>query len=109
MPPPLYVPTGSMRGARRSLDVERSARAVALDSGWAVSTSADDQQSRWDPAPFILLNLMVSFQAAYTGPQPVLLCPDLNWRVINASTFASAFSLTVAARSDLSLPAVTRA
>ncbi|HLZ31159.1 MAG TPA: DUF1003 domain-containing protein [Chloroflexota bacterium] len=22
----------------------------------------------WDPAPFILLNLMLSFQAAYTGP-----------------------------------------
>lgn len=23
---------------------------------------------KWDPAPFILLNLMLSFQAAYTGP-----------------------------------------
>ena len=23
---------------------------------------------RWDPMPFILLNLMLSFQAAYTGP-----------------------------------------
>ena len=23
---------------------------------------------RWDPYPFILLNLMLSFQAAYTGP-----------------------------------------
>src|SRR5258708_4775990 len=27
---------------------------------------------RWDPYPFILLNLMVSVQAAYTGPVPLL-------------------------------------
>ena len=26
------------------------------------------QVVRWDPFPFILLNLMLSFQAAYTGP-----------------------------------------
>ena len=26
------------------------------------------QQSAWDPYPFILLNLLLSFQAAYTAP-----------------------------------------
>ena len=27
-----------------------------------------DRKEAWDPYPFILLNLMLSFQAAYTGP-----------------------------------------
>ena len=27
-----------------------------------------DRREAWDPYPFILLNLMLSFQAAYTGP-----------------------------------------
>jgi uncharacterized membrane protein len=35
---------------------------VALAANWLVSGKP------WDPYPFILLNLVLSFQAAYTGP-----------------------------------------
>ncbi len=34
---------------------------------WIVSNSIWGQQA-WDPYPFILLNLLLSFQAAYTAP-----------------------------------------
>lgn len=35
---------------------------IALNVAWLAN------QSRWDPYPFILLNLMLSFQAAYASP-----------------------------------------
>jgi uncharacterized membrane protein len=35
---------------------------VVLAAGWWMS------EKPWDPYPFILLNLVLSFQAAYTGP-----------------------------------------
>ncbi len=35
---------------------------VVLAAGWWAS------EKPWDPYPFILLNLVLSFQAAYTGP-----------------------------------------
>jgi uncharacterized membrane protein len=38
----------------------------ALILGWITYNSATS--SPWDPYPFILLNLMLSFQAAYTAP-----------------------------------------
>ena len=36
-------------------------------SAWIVYNSLDNNNG-WDPYPFILLNLMLSFQAAYTAP-----------------------------------------
>ena len=35
--------------------------------GWIIYNSLSDGNT-WDPYPFILLNLMLSFQAAYTAP-----------------------------------------
>lgn len=35
---------------------------IAVNLGWLLHLRA------WDPYPFILLNLILSFQAAYTGP-----------------------------------------
>src|SRR5579859_1995588 len=39
-----------------------------LLAGWIVFNTYALVVVHWDPAPFILLNLMLSFQAAYTGP-----------------------------------------
>jgi uncharacterized membrane protein len=35
--------------------------------GWIIYNSTSNE-STWDPYPYILLNLMLSFQAAYTAP-----------------------------------------
>lgn len=35
---------------------------------WIVLNIINAVKGHWDPYPFILLNLMLSFQAAYTGP-----------------------------------------
>ena len=35
--------------------------------GWIIYNSVNNSNT-WDPYPFILLNLMLSFQAAYTAP-----------------------------------------
>ncbi len=35
---------------------------------WIILNVTLPKTKRWDPYPFILLNLMLSFQAAYTGP-----------------------------------------
>src|ERR1700724_1974573 len=40
----------------------------ALLAAWIVFNTYALFLEHWDPAPFILLNLMLSFQAAYTGP-----------------------------------------
>src|ERR1700724_1676879 len=40
----------------------------ALLAAWIIFNTYGLFVARWDPAPFILLNLMLSFQAAYTGP-----------------------------------------
>ena len=40
----------------------------ALLAAWIVFNTYALVLEHWDPAPFILLNLMLSFQAAYTGP-----------------------------------------
>jgi uncharacterized membrane protein len=40
----------------------------ALLAAWIVFNTYGLFVEHWDPAPFILLNLMLSFQAAYTGP-----------------------------------------
>jgi uncharacterized membrane protein len=39
-----------------------------LLAAWIVFNTYALFIEHWDPAPFILLNLMLSFQAAYTGP-----------------------------------------
>ena len=39
-----------------------------LLAAWILLNSLAFFVWKWDPAPFILLNLMLSFQAAYTGP-----------------------------------------
>jgi uncharacterized membrane protein len=39
-----------------------------LLAAWIVFNTYALVLQHWDPAPFILLNLMLSFQAAYTGP-----------------------------------------
>lgn len=40
----------------------------ALLAAWIIFNTYALFLEHWDPAPFILLNLMLSFQAAYTGP-----------------------------------------
>lgn len=40
----------------------------ALLTCWIILNIVGIYGFRWDPMPFILLNLMLSFQAAYTGP-----------------------------------------
>jgi uncharacterized membrane protein len=40
----------------------------ALLAAWIIFNTYALVLEHWDPAPFILLNLMLSFQAAYTGP-----------------------------------------
>src|SRR3982074_3049322 len=39
-----------------------------LLAAWIIFNTYALVLQHWDPAPFILLNLMLSFQAAYTGP-----------------------------------------
>jgi uncharacterized membrane protein len=39
-----------------------------LLAAWIIFNTYALILEHWDPAPFILLNLMLSFQAAYTGP-----------------------------------------
>jgi uncharacterized membrane protein len=39
-----------------------------LLAAWIIFNTYALLFEHWDPAPFILLNLMLSFQAAYTGP-----------------------------------------
>src|SRR5438105_204368 len=39
-----------------------------LFNGWLLVSYHLGHVKVWDPYPFILLNLMLSFQAAYTGP-----------------------------------------
>jgi len=41
---------------------------IALNVWLAIAIHRGGQTHPWDPYPFILLNLMLSFQAAYTGP-----------------------------------------
>jgi len=68
MPPPMT------RGQRLADGVARvvgSWRFIGIQSAiivaWIVVNQLHPQQS-WDPYPFILLNLVLSFQAAYTAP-----------------------------------------
>jgi len=69
-PPPEAPPTFADRAADAVATVVGSWRFVIIQSalllGWLVYNSASGRPV--DPYPFILLNLMLSFQAAYTAP-----------------------------------------
>ena len=41
---------------------------MAVNAWLAVQVMRPGGMKAWDPYPFILLNLVLSFQAAYTGP-----------------------------------------
>lgn len=40
----------------------------AILMSWLIANLVISEANRWDPYPFILLNLFLSFQAAYTAP-----------------------------------------
>lgn len=70
-PPEIAAPKSfADRAADAVADVVGSWRFIVIQStlllGWLVFNSLSE--ARVDPYPFILLNLMLSFQAAYTAP-----------------------------------------
>jgi uncharacterized membrane protein len=64
--------TLGQRTAEQMARVIGSWRFLIIQSGllaaWIIFNTYALVLEHWDPAPFILLNLMLSFQAAYTGP-----------------------------------------
>jgi uncharacterized membrane protein len=74
VPPEHFTPTPPTRGQRLADTVAAtigSWRFIAIQSmaiaAW-ITGNALAGSSAWDPYPFILLNLLLSFQAAYTAP-----------------------------------------
>ena len=69
-PPEVPVSAGA-RAADRVAAIIGSWRFIGIQSAilgvWIV-LNAIGWRERWDPYPFILLNLMLSFQAAYSAP-----------------------------------------
>ena len=67
----LPQPTAGQKCADAVAAMVGSWRFIVLQSvliaGWIVG-NAINGPSAWDPYPFILLNLLLSFQAAYTAP-----------------------------------------
>ncbi|WP_233130236.1 DUF1003 domain-containing protein [Synechococcus sp. 1G10] len=69
--PPADKPTWGEYLADRVAAVVGSWRFILIQSAilvlW-IFINASIKSERWDPYPFILLNLMLSFQAAYAAP-----------------------------------------
>ncbi len=96
--------TLGQRVADRIAAVVGSWRFVIIQSvilvGWII-VNAVAWGERWDPYPFILLNLMLSFQAAYTAP--VILMSQNRQAEIDRQTQINDYEINLKAELEIEL------